>query len=212
MKEHMIQDEEGVINNPGWTGRDAAKLAQVPARTVQHWRQTSFFVPSLAVVKDGRSVPNRHYPSLKEEGLVFAYPHLSGHDLSTENAQWFYALGDVIALRIAHDLRTLGVPTDVVKAAARTLADITWRENHPETVFRWIVYTPPTFLKAAGFDPPAPEDALRYIHPNREHLVEEAHPDAIVYDALTTITETIARADDYLHKKNLTEDLRPAWV
>lgn len=210
-KDHMLVLQDGsVCNDPAWSGRQAADIAQIPARTVQYWRQNEFFTPSIAVVKDGTSTPDPNHPGLREEGLVFAFPHLLGHDLSGENAQWFYGLGDAIALRLAHDLRQQKVPVDVVKHAARFFADLDWRKKYREDPsFHWIIYVPDYVLEDVDLDVPPPEEALLFY----KDVDPEPKPDnVVIYDAYSAIIETMDRADQDLARRGLEPHYRPAWV
>src|SRR5215813_2383818 len=74
----------------GWTAPQAAEIAGIPVRTVQHWRTRGFFVSGL--------------PLGGEEG------HKPGE---------LYALGDVVALRLIRDVLGLGVDLALAARLAR---------------------------------------------------------------------------------------------
>src|SRR5215470_10287230 len=74
----------------GWTAPQAAEIAGIPVRTVQHWRSRGLFVSAL--------------PRGGEEG------HKPGE---------LYALGDVVALRFMRDVLGLGVDLALAGRLAR---------------------------------------------------------------------------------------------
>lgn len=74
----------------GWTAPQAAEIAGIPVRTVQHWRTRCVFVSA--------------FPLGADEG------HKPGE---------LYALGDVVALRFLRDLLNLGVGLPLAARAAR---------------------------------------------------------------------------------------------
>jgi hypothetical protein len=74
----------------GWTAPQAAEIAGIPVRTVQHWRTRRVFVAS--------------FPLGGDEG------HKPGE---------LYALGDVVALRFFRDLLELGVDPELAARIAR---------------------------------------------------------------------------------------------
>jgi hypothetical protein len=74
----------------GWTAPQAAEIAGIPVRTVQHWRTRRVFVSA--------------FPLGVDEG------HKPGE---------LYALGDVVALRFFRDLLELGVDPELAALIAR---------------------------------------------------------------------------------------------
>lgn len=101
MPTREFSDEETFL---GFSAKRAAELADVPPRTAQHWKKEGFYHPSVASWEGSEEAHIRPW----EKGLRFP----------EDETTWYYHLGDIAALGLAHDLRDAGVPQHMVKEIA----------------------------------------------------------------------------------------------
>lgn len=205
-KEKMIRVGGVCYGDPAWSARQAAQITGIPVRTAQHWGQSGFFRPSIAMLRESLDSD--------DEGLVYSFPHLMDIELPREGVSWYYGLGDCVGLRVAYDLRQQKVPMEPVQGCARTLADIEadfWRNRYREDPrFKWITYIPEWMWEDAELEPPPFDQALIFHKEKPED--HDIHPDIVIYDIFTAITETLNRADAWLQREGVDPDTRPYWL
>lgn len=91
-------------NQRGYTAPQAAKLSGVPVRTVQFWRDSEYFRPSIAFYRGDLHVRDEE-EFTDEGGAQIRFP---------EKTERYYSFGDLVGLKVVRDLIDSRFPRDAL--------------------------------------------------------------------------------------------------
>src|SRR5262249_55100836 len=187
----------------GWTAPQAAEIAGIPVRTVQHWRTRGLFVSAL--------------PLGGEEG------HKPGE---------LYALGDVGALRFMRDVLGLGVDVALASRLAQEAQVLSPGYEGQFFAYRKIAtLDPPWWWLFPAVEELAAEESdgelLRIFDeamvtaergmpdervPTQPIPDDESDPLAYWYPIGAVATEIVGRADNWRRRHRVPIRNWPAWM